>query len=39
MTNLETLLALTAPSRPEALDGLEDGVWKRVAVSQANVHA
>ncbi|MBJ7447140.1 MAG: hypothetical protein JHC81_06355 [Brevundimonas sp.] len=35
MTDLDTLIAQTPSSRAEALDGLEDGVWNRVAQTQA----
>lgn len=35
MTDLDTLIAQTQWSRAEGLDGLEDGVWNRVAQTQA----
>lgn len=35
MTELDTLIARTAPIRASPLDGLEDGVWRRVAQVQA----
>lgn len=35
MTDLDTLIAETPSSRAEGLDGLEDGVWRRVAQAQA----
>ncbi|WP_309630220.1 hypothetical protein [Brevundimonas sp.] len=38
MTDLETLIAQTPPSTVgslEGLEGLEDGVWDRVALKQA----
>lgn len=35
MTDLDTLIAETPSSHAEGLDGLEDGVWNRVAQTQA----
>lgn len=35
MTELDTLIARTAPAGAVTLDGLEDGVWSRVAQAQA----
>lgn len=35
MTELDTLIIQAAPSRASTLDGLEDGVWSRVAEAQA----
>lgn len=35
MTDLNTLIAQTPSSRAEDLDSLEDGVWDRVAKTQA----
>ncbi len=36
MTELDTLIARAAPFGTSTLDGLEDGVWRRVARTQAN---
>jgi hypothetical protein len=35
MTELDTLIIQATPSRASTLDGLEDGVWSRVAEAQA----
>lgn len=35
MTDLDTLIAQTPSSHAQGLDGLEDGVWNRVAQTQA----
>ena len=35
MTDLETLIAHTPNSSPEGLERLEDGVWNRVAQTEA----
>lgn len=35
MTALDTLIIQAAPSGASTLDGLEDGVWSRVAQAQA----
>jgi len=35
MTDLDTLITRAAPSGASTLDGLEDGVWSRVAQAQA----
>lgn len=39
MIDLDTLIAQTQSSRAEVLDGLEDGVWRRVAQTQARARA
>ena len=39
MTDLDTLIAQTRSSRAEGLDGLEEGVWNRVAQTQARARA
>lgn len=35
MTDLDTLIAQTPPSTAEGLEGLEEDVWNRVALTQA----
>ena len=39
MTDLDTLIAQTRSSRAERLDGLEEGVWNRVAQTEARARA